>query len=157
MADGEHEEPISVEPTERGRALLVRGLTEWGGPAQASPQLAVAMGFTGVEDLVHGDGVRIQEALRHHRPLSRTDWNRALLATEIAFASDVMGSGSDWETTSGWSDEETIWLLREVQSTIPRGWPDLVPREPCAHTPPPPGQSGQPTPDAGARCATPAS
>jgi hypothetical protein len=155
MADGEHEELISLEMTERERALLVRGLTEWGGgPAQASPQLAVAMGFTGVEDLVRGDGLRIQDAFRHHRPLSRTDWNRALLATEIAFASNVMGSGSDWEITSGWSDEETIWLLREVQSTIPGGWPDLVPQGLCAHTPPPGGRSASGT---GTRGAAPAS
>jgi hypothetical protein len=49
------------------------------------------------------------------QPLSRADWRRALLATEIVFASDVVGSGLDWSITTGLADEDTIGLLRAMQ------------------------------------------
>jgi hypothetical protein len=34
------------------------------------------------------------------------------------FASDVIGSGSDWSATTGLSDERTIRLLRGVQGKL---------------------------------------
>lgn len=50
--------------------------------------------------------------------MSRTDWTRALLASEIVFASDVVGAGVEWPTVTGWSDVETIELLRELQRKL---------------------------------------
>lgn len=52
--------------------------------------------------------------------MSQVDWVRTLLATEIVFASDVVGSGLDWPITSGLPDEETMHLLRSVQRKIPK-------------------------------------
>ncbi len=43
-----------------------------------------------------------------------------LLAVEIVFASDVVGSGLDWATTSGIPDEESIAILRRLQRKLPR-------------------------------------
>jgi hypothetical protein len=40
---------------------------------------------------------------------------RALLATEIAFASNTTGSRLDWIHTTGMSDEDTKVILRSVQ------------------------------------------
>jgi len=47
--------------------------------------------------------------------LDTTDEIRALVATEIAFASDFVGAGVDWATVIGLSDEETISILRRLQ------------------------------------------
>lgn len=43
-----------------------------------------------------------------------------LLATEIVFASDVIGAGLDWIHTTGLSDGESIALLRSVQRKVPK-------------------------------------
>jgi hypothetical protein len=77
------------------------------------------MGFADVEDLFL-QSKRLVPALRKGEPLSRRDWTRALLATEVVFASDVVGSGSDWQATVGWSDEVTIHTLRQLQRKLRR-------------------------------------
>jgi hypothetical protein len=50
--------------------------------------------------------------------IAGADWARILLATEIVFASDLMGSGTEWRTTTGMTDEETINLLRGIQRKL---------------------------------------
>jgi hypothetical protein len=50
-------------------------------------------------------------------PLTQVDWARVLLATEIVFVSDLMGSGVEWPTTTGLSDESTI---RTIQRNLGR-------------------------------------
>jgi len=102
------------------RALLARGIAEWGGSARCTQALAVAMGFASVADLLEGEGQRIWRAIAAHHPLSRADWRRALFATEIVFASDVAGSGVDWPTVSGLDDTRTIVVLRELQRKLAR-------------------------------------
>lgn len=99
--------------------LLVRALLEWGGPAHASDELARGMGFAGTDDLM--DKVRaFRQALRDDDPIDGVDWARILLAVEIAFASDLMGSGTEWRTTTGMSDEETVVALRSIQRKLGR-------------------------------------
>ncbi len=75
------------------------------------------MGFQGVADLFE-EGRRIGAAIAAGQAVSRTDWTRALLATEIVFVSDVVGSGWDWETTTGYTDSATLTLLRGLQRKI---------------------------------------
>ena len=109
---------IAVPLTDDERELLRCGLGEWGGPARCTDRMAVAMGFESVQDLlVQAD--RLRGALASKLPLTQRDWMRTLLATEVVFASEVLGSGSDWATTTGFSDEETIKLLRMAQQKIP--------------------------------------
>lgn len=103
--------------TDDERELLWRGLLEWGGPASPTNSMAVAMGFRDVKDLLK-EGSRIRADISEGRPLTYADWRRALLATEIVFASDVVGSGVDWSTTTGLEDEETIRMLRSIQRKI---------------------------------------
>ena len=50
--------------------------------------------------------------------LSPIDARRVLLATEIVFASDVIGAGVEWETVTGLSDVDTIRLLRGLQRKL---------------------------------------
>ncbi|MDR7166167.1 hypothetical protein J2X12_004221 [Pseudarthrobacter oxydans] len=103
--------------TDDERELLRRGLLEWGGPASPTNSMAVAMGFRDIKDLLK-EGCRIGADISEGRPLTYADWHRALLATEIVFASDVVGSGVDCSTTTGLEDEETIRMLRSLQRKI---------------------------------------
>ena len=110
---------IAVDLTKGERELLARGLAEWGGPASATEALARAMGFESSEDLER-EGRELGYALRREDHLTREDWRRTLLATEIVFASDVFGAGTDWSITTGLSDEETIKVLRSIQRKFSR-------------------------------------
>lgn len=112
--------PIQFRLSTEERALLRAGLDEWGGPARCTEEFARAMGFDGVDDLF-ASGDRIGDAIVAGDALSRTDWTRALLATEIVFASNVVGSGRDWQTTTGFADEETLPMLRSLQRRIVTG------------------------------------
>ena len=114
------EDLIDVPLTDEERFFLQRGLGEWGGPAKCADALALAMGFHDVATL-YEEGQRLKERIGRHEPLSRRDWTCCLLATEIVFASDVVGSGWDWCSTTGLSDEESIRLLRSLQRKIPTG------------------------------------
>jgi hypothetical protein len=110
-------ERIGVDLTAEEIHLLTAGLREWGGPARCTDRLAVAMGFVDVEDLFR-ESKSLGRAIRNAEPLLPRDWTRALLATEIVFASDVVGSGWDWRSTVGWSDEQTIHVLRQLQRKL---------------------------------------
>jgi hypothetical protein len=97
--------------------LLRKALMEWSPPARCTEEFAVAMGFLSAMDLPDQCS-RIRSALVVGEPLEPMDWARTLLATEIAFASDVVGSGYEWSTTTGWSDEVTIKTLRTIQRKL---------------------------------------
>jgi hypothetical protein len=99
--------------------LLGRALLEWGGPAHCSDQLAVGMGFAGERDLLD-QCRRLRKALGEDTPLGAADWARTLLAAEIVFVSDLVGSGVEWRTTTGRDDETTIRTLRVIQRKLAR-------------------------------------
>lgn len=92
---------------------------EWGGPARVTQELAFAMGFRDQAELF-SEGDRIIDLLEQRQPLTALDWARTVLATEIVFASSLVGSGWDWSITTGFSDADTIKLLRGVQRKLPR-------------------------------------
>lgn len=106
---------IVLSPTER--ALLAAGVVEWDGPSRATEELAQAMGFQSVVDLID-DGRRISEAIKADAPISRLDWERALVALEINWASQRFGFGRDWEMLVGFSDTMTFELLRDIQPAM---------------------------------------
>lgn len=110
-------ERVHVDLTQDERTILERGLIEWGGPAKPTDGIARLLGFTDVQAL-HDEGRRIADALRSGEALTPSDWRRALLSTELVFASDLVGSGGDWSITTGFSDEKTIRLLRSVQRKL---------------------------------------
>ena len=119
-------EATTVELTDDERRLLRCGLGEWGGPASPTEALAVAMGFPDLASM--GPELRrLRSALDERSPLGRADWTRVLVATEIVFASDVLRSGTDWVYTTGFSDAESIALLRAVQVKIGATWRQLPP------------------------------
>ncbi|RFA23676.1 hypothetical protein B7R25_00010 [Subtercola boreus] len=96
------------------RSVLRNGLREWGGPARPTDELARVTGFASKADLF-ATGSRIAEDIVQGRPMKRHDWTRALVSTEFVFASDVLGSGVDWSTTTGLRDQLTLQTLRDLQ------------------------------------------
>lgn len=110
-------EEIAVDLTTDERLVLIHGLIEWSGPASCTDALAVAMGFDSVDDFL-AESDRLVAALEANRPLTRWDWTRTLLATEIAFASDVVGSGAEWFITTGLDDSRTLEVLRLLQHKL---------------------------------------
>jgi hypothetical protein len=108
---------LAINLTHDERHLLVHGLREWGGPTRATDLVARAIGFVDVKSLYDG-AERIAIALDAQKDLTPGDWARALIATEIAFASDFYGSGWDWSITAGYDDETTIRRLRSVQRKL---------------------------------------
>src|SRR5437870_751905 len=91
---------VDIELTGSERRLLTSGLSEWGGPARCTEEMAIALGFKSVGD-IFVVGKRVRDTLEAGGSLTGLDWLRTLLATEVAFASDVVGSGSDWSITTG--------------------------------------------------------
>lgn len=112
-------ELVGVDLTDDERALLASGLREWGGPATPTDDIANLLGFTNVQAL-HDERPLIARIIGSGEPLAAADWRRALLATEVVFASDLIGSGADWSATTGLTDDESIRLLRSVQRTLGR-------------------------------------
>lgn len=118
-------EMVDFDLDDDARRILRRGLNEWGGPARCTEEMAAAMGFASVVDLF-SEGDRIGDAIRDHRPLARYDWARALLATEIVFASDYLGAGVDWSIVTGFSDVDTVDALRRIQRVLNRSQLPLI-------------------------------
>ncbi|MBS4727622.1 hypothetical protein MSM1_04400 [Mycobacterium sp. SM1] len=56
------------------------------------------------------------DAIEGHKPLSELDWARALLLTEICWASQVLGAGIDFATNV--RDEKAAPLLRSIQRKV---------------------------------------
>lgn len=80
---------VQPDLSDEERELLWRGLLEWGGPAECTEVMAIAIGFRGVTELLEV-GHRIAEDLRTGRNLTRADGRCALLATEVVFASELI-------------------------------------------------------------------
>jgi hypothetical protein len=111
--------PVAVDLDQDERYMLIHGLRDWGGPAYGSDALAVAMGFQSM-DQIHGEAAHILDAINRNLPLSVRDWTRALVATEFAFMSTVLGTGCDqWTTINGGTEEHWFRILRRLQRNLP--------------------------------------
>lgn len=98
--------------------MLCAGLINWGGPADGTNALARAMGFANRKDLWE-ESNKIATAINSGHALSVRDWTRALVATEINFASEVLGTGNEWEAIEGVRDEDCLKVLRSLQVKVP--------------------------------------
>lgn len=112
------EDIVEVPLTVDERDLLWQGLHQWGGPTRPTDAVARVIGFDDVESL-HTEGRRIRALLREGAPLSKLDWQRALVAVEIVWASNFYGAGNDWEAVAAtWDDERTLHTLRSIQQKL---------------------------------------
>jgi len=117
-----------IDPREEKRAVdlgvtpgecefLLAGVREWGGPATPNDGVARLCGFSNPAAMDSGLKA-IDAALAEQRPLRRKDWRRALIATEIVFASDTYGAGVEWQIVTGRDDCESLVTLRELQRKL---------------------------------------
>jgi hypothetical protein len=114
----EPDEVVDVELSGDERDLLRQGLLQWGGPTRPTDAVAQVIGFSDVETM-HRDGERLRQLLRDGTPLSKRDWQRALVATEIVWASNFYGAAGDWEiVAAGWDDQRTLQTLRQLQRRL---------------------------------------
>jgi hypothetical protein len=107
-----------VELTDVERRLLLAGLMEYGGPAAGAGALAPLVGTESVEAFFQLTD-RLTAAIKHGEPLSDLDWARALVLTEICWASDILGAASDFGTNM--SDEVALPALRSLQRKLVNG------------------------------------
>lgn len=114
----DREDLVAVSLTEEERYMLTFGLKDWDGPTEATESVAVALGFVSIEDL-HIEGDRIAEAIHAGEPVSERDWSRALFATEVVFASKVVGAAAEWGSIHGGTDAGWIGVLRSLQRKVP--------------------------------------
>lgn len=112
--------PVVLNETER--RFLRAALLEWGGPARPTDAFAVGMGFSSA-DRISTEARELWKRIDAGEVLEANDWRRVLLAAEVVFASDVVGSGVDWPITTGMPDVESIAVLRGLQRKLPR-WRD---------------------------------
>jgi hypothetical protein len=110
---------ISIDLSQREQLFLSQGLTTWGGPASCTEELAVAMGFSSVANLLD-EGARLSDALRAGAPLSRLDWERTLMATEIVLSCTLLGAQGDWSIVTPFREPETRQLLAEIRPKLVR-------------------------------------
>jgi hypothetical protein len=112
------DELVDVQLSDDERDLLRQGLLQWGGPTRPTDTVARVIGFADVETM-HTEGRRIRVALGDRTPLSKRDWQRALVATEIVWASHFYGAGTDWEIVAGgWDDQRTLQTIRALQRRL---------------------------------------
>jgi hypothetical protein len=110
---------MALDLDEDERYVMRCGLVEWGGPARCTEEMARAMGFESISNLF-SERHRLIPMIERGDPLSVNDWLKVLVATEVVFASNVVGSGLDWPITTGVSDAETIGHLRSIQQKLGR-------------------------------------
>jgi hypothetical protein len=121
------DELVDVDLSSDERELLWQGLHQWGGPTRPTDAIARVIGFSSV-DAMHVEKKQIMEWLRAGQPLSKRDWERALVAVEIVFASSYCGAAGDWEIVTTWDDNRTLHVLRGIQRKLagfrapPRRW-----------------------------------
>ena len=108
---------MPVDLTEDEVRVLRHGLGQWGGPAAATDELAILLGLKDKDDFDR-DRRDLTHRIEAGTDLSGEEWRRALLATEVNFISDVVGAGHDWVHVTGFTDGETLEILRRLQRKL---------------------------------------
>ena len=109
--------PVDLGLTRAEVDFMVSGFGEWFGPARPAPESATLAGFASVGEMA--DGIRsLRNAILAGEAVSRRDWRRALIATELIFGSDTFGVGVEWETVTGRDEVVDLKHLRELQRKL---------------------------------------
>jgi hypothetical protein len=107
-----------VDLTDDERRLLLAGLMEYGGPAAGAGVLAPLVGAKSVDAFFQLTD-RLSAAIKNGQPLSGLDWARALMLTEICWASDILGAASEFDANL--PDERALPALRSLQRKLVTG------------------------------------
>jgi hypothetical protein len=107
-----------VDLTDVERRLLAAGLMEFGGPAAGAGALAPLVGAESIDAFFKLTD-RLTVAIESSQPLSDLDWARAVVLTEICWASDIVGAAGDFGTNM--PDEVALPTLRSLQRKLVTG------------------------------------
>lgn len=107
-----------VDLSDDERRLLLAGLMEFGGPAAGAPALAPLVGAATIDDFYQLTD-RLSAAIKKQEALSDLDWARALVLTEICWASDILGAASEFGTNM--PDGVALPALRSLQRKLVTG------------------------------------
>ena len=103
--------------TEQERHFIWTALIQWRSAASDAPLPVHALGYSGWPEF-DTDVDRLRDAIARRGVLSDRDWGRVLLLTEIAWCSDLIGTGTEFALVNGIPDEHAITLLRSIQRKI---------------------------------------
>jgi hypothetical protein len=115
---GEPLRRVDLDLTRDVLSFVIAGLGQWGGPARPEPESAGIAGFRDVEEMSAATE-RLRRSLESDEPLSRRDWRRVVVLTELIFGSDTFGAGVEWGTVTGRDEVTDLALLRELQRKAP--------------------------------------
>ncbi|GAC69209.1 hypothetical protein GS4_23_00030 [Gordonia soli NBRC 108243] len=104
----------TIELDDVEKDFLITGLLQWGGVVAMTDDLARALGYGGAADFYTDSAAaagRISEGLG----LTAAEWRRSLGAAEVAFGSEVLGLGHEWDDFSGFDADQTYQAMRRVQ------------------------------------------
>jgi hypothetical protein len=99
------------------RKLLRLGIMEWERSEGDREDVARLLGYDDRRQL-RSDVKRLAYLMDASLPMTRRDCRRLLLATELAFASETLGWSRDWEPDTGFTDRDTIAILRGIQEGL---------------------------------------
>lgn len=109
---------IAVPLSEQERHFIRAALIQWRSAATGFPlpisALGIAANWAEFDELVD----RLRAAVAAQAPLSDLDWARTLFLTEIAWASDLVGTGAEFALVTSISDQDAVKLLRSIQRKI---------------------------------------
>jgi hypothetical protein len=110
-------ELVAVSLTQNERDFIQQTLEQWGLSAASAPFPFQVLGLSTWEEF--GELiVRLEHSVTDGEPLTDLDWARVLFLTEVTFASDLVGSGLDFDAVTRFSDSEGVSLLRSLQRKI---------------------------------------
>ncbi|MBI3224408.1 MAG: hypothetical protein HYZ39_05045 [Mycolicibacterium cosmeticum] len=112
------DELVHVDLADDERILLLTGLMEYGGPAAGAAVLPPIVGTNSVDEFFQLTD-RLSAAIKNDQALSDIDWARALVLTEICWASDLLGAASEFGTNL--PDERALPALRSLQRKLVTG------------------------------------
>lgn len=108
---------IEFDLTDRERTFICDALYEWRGAAGSAPLPIDALGLGSWNEF---DALtdHLRDSILRKDSMTELDWTRALFLAEITWASSLVGAGPDFETVTGFSDEEAVRVLRSIQRKI---------------------------------------
>jgi hypothetical protein len=110
-------ELIEIDLTDDERDFMQTALTEFGGTASYKPFPIKVLGVS-TEDEFDELVDRLRIAIARGYALSRLDWARAQLLTEMCWGSDMIGAGIDFQYS--YRDELAGPWMRSIQRKLRR-------------------------------------
>jgi hypothetical protein len=108
---------IAIDLTDDEHEFILTALSEFGGTAGYTPFPIKILGVS-TSDEFDELLIRLRRVIAWKQMLPELDWARAQLLTEMCWATDMIGSGTEFWTS--YRDEEAAPLMRSIQRKLGR-------------------------------------